>query len=56
MSSPPLRAWRRGKSQWHSIGFCFCFGFSLSSTLLVEERAGRGGLFNIAFYNVTQPL
>jgi hypothetical protein len=29
--------------------FCSGSGFSLSSTLLVEERAGRGGLLNIAF-------
>jgi len=53
----------RAKSQSHSknhkpqpqqkFGFCFyamafCSGFFLSSTLLVEERAGRGGLLNIA--------
>jgi hypothetical protein len=32
-----------------ALAFSFGCGFSLSSTLLVEERAGRGGLLNIAF-------
>jgi hypothetical protein len=41
------KQWRRGKNKSQSK--CFGSGFSLSSTLFVEERAGRGGLVNIAF-------